>query len=128
MKSTPVTSMAAPTLRERIAGRERSLERSAADGDGGREKGAARGRAVDPQLAAEGGESVRQADEAAAVGPGASDAIVAYPDLNGAVLDPRRHRGVSGVSVFGDVGQRLGDDEVGRRLDRRGKPAHGHVD
>ena len=39
----------------------------------------------------------------------------------------RRDRGAPGASVLGDVGQRLGDDEVGGRLDRRRQPAHGHV-
>jgi hypothetical protein len=102
-------------MRERSTGPRDLL---AGEGDGGRNEGAALGRAVDPEFAAEGGKSVREPDEAAAVGPGASDAVVACPDLNGAVLNPRRHPGVSGASVFGDVGQRLGDNEVGGRLDR----------
>ena len=50
------------------------------------------------------------------------------PGRERAVLDARRDRGASGASVFGDVGQRLGDDEVGGRLDRGGEPADGHVD
>ena len=63
----------------------------------------------------------------APVGPGASDAVVAHLDLEGAVLDARRDRGASGASVFRDVGERLGDDEVRGRLDRGREPAHGHV-
>ena len=33
----------------------------------------------------------------------------------------------SGAGVFGDVGQRFGDDEVGGRLERGGEPADRHV-
>ena len=50
-------------------------------------------RALDPELAVEGGEPVRQPEETAAVGPGASDAVVAHLDTEGAVLDARRHNG-----------------------------------
>ena len=66
--------------------------------------------------------------ETAAVGPGASDAVVAHLDSQRAVLDARRDRGAVGARVLRDVGQRLGDDEVGGRLDRGREPAHGHVD
>ena len=45
------------------------------------------------------------------------------PSSTRAVTAARR-----GASVFGDVGERLGDDEVGGRLDRGREPAHGHVD
>ena len=76
------------------------------------------GRAFDPELAVEGGEPVRQPDEAAAVALGASDAVVADVDDERAVLDARRDGGALGASVFGDVRERLGDDEVCRRLDR----------
>ena len=59
--------------------------------------------------------------------PGASDAVVAHLDDERAVFDPRHDRGAFGVGVLGDVGQRLGDDEVGGRLDRGGKPVDGDV-
>ena len=52
-------------------------------------------RALDPEPAVEDGEPVRQAEETAAVGPGASDAVVAHLDAEGAVLDARRDRGAS---------------------------------
>src|ERR1700760_5162243 len=84
----------------------------AGEGDGGRDEGAAVGRALYAELAVEGGEPVCQPEEPAAVGPGASDAVVAHVDRERAVLDPRRHLGASGVGVFGDVGGRFGDDEV----------------
>jgi hypothetical protein len=86
--------------------------RRAGEGDSGRDEGAAVGRAVDAEFAVEGGEPVRQPDETAPVRPGASHAIVLHLDPERAVLDPRRYLGVSGVSVFGDVGERFGDDEV----------------
>ena len=62
------------------------------------------------------------------VGVGAADAVVARPRLAAAV--PRRaHVDAPGVArgVLGDVRQRLGDDEVGGRLDRRRRPRR-HVD
>jgi hypothetical protein len=62
------------------------------------------------------------------VGSGASDAVVAQVDHEPAVVDLHRHLGASGASVFDDVGQRLGDDEVGGRLDCGSEPAHGCVD
>src|SRR4051794_26379996 len=112
--------------RSRVDGRALDWTRElAGEWDGGRDEGAAGERALDPEFAVEGGEPVRQPDEAAAgVGQGASDAVVAYLDSNGGVLDPRRHLGASGASVFGDVGERLGDDEVRGRLDRGREPAH----
>jgi hypothetical protein len=53
----------------------------------------------------------------APVEPGASDAVVLHLDRERAVLDPRHHLGASGASVFGDVGERLGDDETCDRSD-----------
>src|SRR3954451_1857398 len=68
------------------------------EGDGGCEEGAAVGRAVDAKPSVEGGEPDRKPDKAAPVRPGASDAVVAHLDHERAVLDPRRHLGVSGMS------------------------------
>ena len=78
--------------------------------------------------AVEGGEPVRQPHEAAAAGSGAADAVVA--DLGPRACRSRSapHLGVSGARVLGDVGQRLGDDEVGGRLDRGGSRSTRHVD
>ena len=87
--------------------------------DVGGDQGAAAGWALDPELALEGGEPVGEPDEAAAVGPGAADAVVAHPELEDAVLDAREDGGMPCTGVLDDVGQRLGDDEVGGRLDRR---------
>ena len=75
--------------------------------DRGHERAAA-GRALDPELPVEHGKPVRQPEKTAPAAPGASDAVVAHLDVEGAVLDA--DRGASGASVFGDVGERLGDD------------------
>ena len=77
-------------------------------------------RALNPELAVEDSEPVREPDEAAAVASGAADTVVAHLDLEGAVLHPRYDAGVTRPRVLGDVGQRLGHDELGGRLDRRG--------
>jgi hypothetical protein len=53
-----------------------------------------------PELPVKGGKPVRQSEKTAAVGPGASDAVVANLDSEGAVLDVRGDRGTSGTSVF----------------------------
>ena len=53
----------------------------------------------------------------------AADAVVAHLDHRAAVLAPRPRRARSvAPRVLGDVGQRLGDDEVGRGLDRARQP------
>ena len=55
------------------------------------------------------------AQAGAGVGVGAADAVVADLDLDHAVRRaPTRTRRAVGLGVAGDVGQRLGDDEVGR--------------
>jgi hypothetical protein len=64
---------------------------------------AAVGWALDPEVAIEDCEPVRQPDEAAAAGPGAADAVVAHAQLEGAVLDARHDRGAMRVRVLGDV-------------------------
>jgi hypothetical protein len=54
----------------------------------------------------------------AAGGVGAAHAVVADDDVQ-PVADPLHdHLGLAGLGVLGDVGQALGDDEVGDRLDR----------
>ena len=82
------------------------------------------GRAVDRQRAVERREPVLQPAQAgAALDVRAADAVVGDHDL-----DARRPRGGSctrascGPRVAGDVGQRLGGDEVGGRLDLRRGP------
>ena len=59
------------------------------------------------------GEPVRKPEQTAPVGPGASHAVVAYLDPEGAVLDAGRDRGASGAGVFRDIGERLGDVLLG---------------
>jgi hypothetical protein len=51
-----------------------------------------------------------------------ADTIVSYFDVRVSVNPPDGHRGRVRVGVLGDVGQRLGDHEVGRGLDRLGQP------
>ena len=53
---------------------------------------------------------------------GAADAVVAHLDQREAVLAADRDLRVRGLRVLRDVRQRLGDDEVGGRLDRVGQP------
>jgi hypothetical protein len=48
------------------------------------------------------------------MGIGAADAVVDDLDVEVAAVDCQFHGGVVGVRVFDDVGQCLGDDEVGR--------------
>jgi integrase len=96
------------------------------DGEVCGDERAAVGWALDPQLAVEDGKPVRQPEQTGPVGPGASDTVVAHLDPQAAVLDARRDGGASGASVLGDVGERLGDDEVRGRLDGRGEPPHRH--
>ena len=60
--------------------------------------------------------------------PGAADHVVAHFDAGLAVLDPCDDLGVPGRGVPGHVGQRLGDDELGGRLDGRREPVDRRVD
>ena len=53
---------------------------------------------------------------------GAADAVVADLDLELVAVEPDRHHGVRRAAVLADVGERLGDHEVGRRLDRHRQP------
>ena len=68
----------------------------AGEGDVRGDERAAVGRALHPKPAAEDGKPVRQPNETAPVRPGASDAVVAHLDTEGAVLDARRDRGALG--------------------------------
>ena len=79
-------------------------------------------RAVDAQRAAERGHAVGDADEPVARAVGAADAVVADLDAQHAVRRPRRAPRARRARVLDDVGQRLGDDEVGARLDLRREP------
>ena len=78
---------------------------------------------VDDQPAVERRDPVFEAAQPGPViGVGAADAVVADLDLDRAVAPRDADRGAVGVGVAGDVGQRLGDHEVGRRLDRFRQP------
>ena len=75
------------------------------------------------QRAVERGQPVGEAAQAGAAGRvGAADAVVADLDGDAAVQAPDGDRGVRRLRVLGDVGQRLGDHEVGRALDRSREP------
>ena len=54
----------------------------------------------------------------------AADAVVEHRDVQcvGRFVEPHGDDRLGGARVFGDVGQRLGDDEVGDRLDFVGQP------
>ena len=65
------------------------------------------GRALDAQAAVEHREPVPEADEAAPVGPRATDAVVADVEVERVLLDARLDGGEAGPSVLGDVGERL---------------------
>jgi hypothetical protein len=51
----------------------------------------------------------------------AADPVVSDLDAERPILDPRGDRDDRGPGVLRDVGERLGDDEVRRRLDRGGQ-------
>ena len=68
--------------------------------------------------AVEDGEPVGKPQQTAPVWSHAARAVVAHVDLQGAVLDARRDRSVAGTRMLRDVRQRLGYDEVRRRLER----------
>ena len=70
---------------------------------------------VDLEPAVERRDAVGEPAQArAGVGVGAADAVVADLDLDPAVAAVDADLGARRVGVAGDVGQRLGDDEVGR--------------
>ena len=76
--------------------------------------------------AADGLDAVEQAgDPGPALRVGAADAVVANLQPERAAIDPAADRGAGGAGVLDDVRQRLGDDEVGGRLERRGQPLGG---
>src|SRR4051794_5145348 len=102
----PACSAVATSLAPR-----RASPATAGEGDVRRDERAAVGRALDPEPAVEDGKPVAEPQQAAPAGPGASDAVVAHPDLEGAVRDAHGHGGARCPRVFGDVGERLGDDE-----------------
>ena len=81
-------------------------------------------RLLDRELAVERGDPVFEAAQPGArVRVGAADAVVADLDLDDSVARARpATAGRVGLRVAGDVGERLGDDEVGGRLDRRRQP------
>ena len=84
---------------------------------------------VDGQLAVERRHPVGEAAQPGAGGRvGAADAVVAHLDLDRAVAAGDADRRRLGLGVAGDVGQRLGDDEVGGRLDRRRQPLGRRLD
>ena len=90
--------------------------------------GAATRRAVDPHLAAERGDPIRQAPQTASFRPGTSDSIVAYVQVQAAVLDACGDGRALGLGVLGQVRQRFGDHEVRVGLDLGTEPVSGHLD
>jgi hypothetical protein len=77
-------------------------------------------RAVDGERAAQGFEPVGEAAQARTGGrAGTADAVVGDFGGERAVGNRDRDPRVGGVGVLGDVGERLGDREVDRRLDGR---------
>jgi hypothetical protein len=55
----------------------------------------------------------------AGLGGGAAAAVVAYLQAHDVVALLDAHGGALGIGVLGDVGERFGDRELNRRLDRR---------
>ena len=98
------------------------LRRRYARWDAGAHQRAGALRAGDLEGAVERADAVAEATQACALaGLRAADAVVADVDHGVAVLAPDLDAGVRRVRVLGDVRQRLGDDEVGRRLHRAGQ-------
>ena len=108
-----------------LPGRVRELVR---DGELCGDEGAALRRALDAEPPVQGGNPVAQTQKTAPVGPGAADAVVAHGDREHGVLDVRADAGAPGLSMFCDVGQRLGYDEVSGRFDLGRQPTDGDVD
>ena len=77
-------------------------------------------RALDLERAVERADTVAQAAQPACRAPSAAPPTPSsrMSTTRGPVLAPDLDPRVGGVGVLGDVGQRLGDDEVGRGLDR----------
>src|SRR4051812_21084258 len=112
-KTTCVADASKPGARARAVDRTRDL---VGEGDGDGDERAAAGRALEPELSVEDRKPVRETDDPGPVGPGAADAVVTHLDPEGAVRQVGRDRGPPSVGVLGDVGERLGHDEVGGRL------------
>jgi hypothetical protein len=74
------------------------------------------------------GKPVTNPQETASIRLRAADAVVAYLDVQRAALDARGDLGPLRMGVLCDVGECLGDDEVGSRLAHGGQPADGDVD
>src|ERR1700758_4343349 len=92
-----------------------------ANGYRGRDQRATVIGALDPETAFERSEPVSEPDQAAPVGPGAPDAVVAHLHLQAAVLKAGLDCGAVCLGVFGHVGERFGHHEVRGRLDRSTK-------
>ena len=88
------------------------------DGNVGRDQRATVAWAVHPEASVEYAKPVGEPEQSASVRAGASDAVVTHLHLQHAVFDPGGDLYTTGVSVLCHVGQRLGHDEVGRRLGR----------
>src|SRR5215207_3279290 len=83
---------------------------------------------VDVELAIDRGQAVAEAPQPGSQSDvSAADAVVADFDREPAVAVCDCHRGVRRGGVLGDVGQRLGDDEVGGQLDLLGELSRGHL-
>ena len=95
---------------------------------GGGYEGAAAGLALDCEPSAERGHPVGDPDEPVPARIGASDAVVANLDAERPIVHACADLGLPGVRVLDDVGERLGDDEVGARLDLRREPLGRQID
>src|SRR4051794_20665152 len=91
----------------------RAMRSGGGDGDLRAKPSPAAAGAVNGDRAVEGGEAVAEAAQAgAAARVGASDPVVDDLDHDVGAGAPDRDRGARGVRVLGDVGERLGRDEV----------------
>ena len=87
-----------------------------------RDRRAGAGRALDEQRAVERLDPVAQAGQPAAGRVGAAGALVADAQHERSLRIGTTSTSAGAAGVLGDVRQRLGDDEVGDRLDHRQEP------
>jgi hypothetical protein len=85
----------------------------------GVEVGAVPGRTVKMHLTADCLDPIPEPADAAAEGVSAADAVITNVDHHQTVALVEVQLDVGGLGVLGHVGERLGDEEVGRRFDMR---------